>query len=187
MDTLSDVIVACWAIFWVGWIISAFYSKRSIGHINSQFLRARLYMLVVAIVIIHFVARAKGVNYGPILSGTTAHLIGVLLFVSGLALAIWARTSLGKNWGMPMTQKQDPELVTSGPYKYIRHPIYSGILIAVIGSILASSIFWIFVFIIQAPFFIYSCFYEDRLMLKTFPKVYPEYKARTKMLIPFIF
>ena len=48
----------------------------------------------------------------------------------GLGFAIWARVHIGRNWGTPMTQRDDPELVTSGPYRFVRHPIYSGILVA---------------------------------------------------------
>lgn len=51
--------------------------------------------------------------------------IGADLFVAGIAVAIWAHIHLGRNWGMPMTQKTEPELVTSGPYRVVRHPIYS--------------------------------------------------------------
>ena len=109
------------------------------------------------------------------------------MFLAGLALAVWARIYLGKNWGMPMSEKQNPELVTSGPYRYIRHPIYSGILLAALGSTVDISIYWLVVVIIAGGYFIYSALVEEKLMLKQFPKVYPSYMKRTKMLIPFIF
>jgi protein-S-isoprenylcysteine O-methyltransferase Ste14 len=86
-----------------------------------------------------------------------------------------------------MTQKQDPELVTSGPYRYIRHPIYTGILLAALGSSISVSIFWLVFFVISGVYFIYSANVEEKLMMKEFPKTYPTYKAKTKMLIPFIF
>ena len=88
---------------------------------------------------------------------------------------------------MPMTQKVDPELVTAGPYKYIRHPIYSGILLAVIGSVLGSGEYWLLFFILAGLYFVYSAVVEEKLMTKQFPKVYPSYKNKTKMLIPFVF
>jgi protein-S-isoprenylcysteine O-methyltransferase Ste14 len=49
--------------------------------------------------------------------------LGLALFSAGLGFAIWARVRLGRNWGIPMTQKDEPELVTSGPYHLVRHPI----------------------------------------------------------------
>jgi protein-S-isoprenylcysteine O-methyltransferase Ste14 len=60
--------------------------------------------------------------------------IGAVLFACGIALAVWARLHLGRNWGMPMTQRAEPELVTSGPYRFVRHPIYSGLLTAMLGD-----------------------------------------------------
>ena len=53
-----------------------------------------------------------------------------MLVALGLGLAIWARAHIGRNWGLPMSRKAYPELVTSGPYAVIRHPIYVGILLA---------------------------------------------------------
>jgi protein-S-isoprenylcysteine O-methyltransferase Ste14 len=111
---------------------------------------------------------------------------GLIIFLMGLFLAVWARLYLGKNWGMPMAQKKDPELVTSGPYQYIRHPIYSGILLAMLGSALAASAFWLIIFAISGMYFVFSARVEEKLMESQFPKVYPAYKRKTKMLIPFI-
>ena len=54
-----------------------------------------------------------------------------------VGLAIWARVHIGRNSGTPMTEKDDPELVTSGPYRVVRHPIYSGILVAGVGTAVA--------------------------------------------------
>jgi protein-S-isoprenylcysteine O-methyltransferase Ste14 len=61
--------------------------------------------------------------------------IGALVFACGIALAVWARLHLGRNWGMPMTQRAEPELVTSGPYRFVRHPIYTGLLTALLGTV----------------------------------------------------
>jgi len=109
----------------------------------------------------------------------TLQTAGLIIFLLGL--------HLGRNWGMPMSQKQDPELVTSGPYHYIRHPIYSGILLAMLGTAIALSIYWLLIFAVSAVYFIYSAGVEEQLMLRQFPKVYQLYKSKTKMLIPFIF
>lgn len=113
-------------------------------------------------------------------------LVGFIIFLLGLFIAILARIYLGKNWGMPMSIKQSPELVTFGPYRYIRHPIYTGILLAMLGSSLASSLIWLTVFTISGMYFIYSAVEEEKLMMKQFPKIYPSYRHKTKMLIPFI-
>ena len=112
--------------------------------------------------------------------------VGVILFLSGLALAVWARVHLGRNWGMPMTAKDDPELVTSGPYRLIRHPIYSGILLGVFGTSLATNVDLLIAVGMIGAYFLYSATVEERILTRSFPATYPSYKARTKMLIPFV-
>jgi len=104
----------------------------------------------------------------------------------GLAFAVWARRHIGKNWGMPMTSKEHPELVTTGPYALVRHPIYSGILLALLGSSLTTGVFDLALLVIFGVYFLYCAYVEEALMSKEFPDRYPEYKKRTKFLIPFV-
>ena len=94
---------------------------------------------------------------------------------------------LAGNWGMPMTQQADPELVTTGPYRRVRHPIYSGIILAMIGTAIAVSRFWLVAVVVLGGYFIYSAVFEERYMAEKLPDSYPAYKRSTKMLIPFIF
>jgi len=85
-----------------------------------------------------------------------------------------------------MTEKDEPELVTSGPYRLVRHPIYSGLLLAVLGTALATDIHWLIVFGIVGVYFVYSARVEERLLSSSFPTAYSNYKMKTKMLIPFV-
>jgi protein-S-isoprenylcysteine O-methyltransferase Ste14 len=110
----------------------------------------------------------------------------VVVLVSGLSLAVWARIYLGRNWGMPMTLKRDPELVTSGPYRFVRHPIYSGILLGLLGTALATNLYWLIAFGVCLVYFAYSARVEEANLTRTFPTTYPGYRSRTKMLIPFV-
>ena len=87
---------------------------------------------------------------------------------------------------MPMTLRQGHELVTTGPYRYVRHPIYAGILLAMLGSALAIGLWWLAVFFLSAIHFVYAAKKEESLMLEQFPDTYPAYKNRTKMLVPFV-
>jgi protein-S-isoprenylcysteine O-methyltransferase Ste14 len=86
-----------------------------------------------------------------------------------------------------MSQKAEPELVTSGPYRFVRHPIYSGILAGGIGTAVALNWSWLIVVAISGIYFIYSATVEERYLTKEFPVAYPEYRRSTKMLIPFLF
>ncbi len=109
------------------------------------------------------------------------------LFLMGLGLAVWARVHLGRNWGAPMSEKVDAELVTTGPYQYIRNPIYSGIMLAAIGTAVAVSWYWLVAVALMGAYFVYSATVEGHTMERLFPDAYPAYKRSTKKLIPFIF
>jgi len=87
---------------------------------------------------------------------------------------------------MPMSVKESPELVTSGPYRSVRHPIYSGILLAMFGSALATGVTWLIAFVFFGIYFVISSRAEERLMARQFPEDYPVYRARTKAMIPFV-
>ena len=113
-------------------------------------------------------------------------LIGVVFCALGIGLAILARVYLGRNWGMPMSQKENPELVTTGPYGFVRHPIYAGMLLAMLGSAIGSSVFWVLPLILFGAYFIHSARREETLMITQFPDQYPSYIKRTKMLLPFV-
>lgn len=76
--------------------------------------------------------------------------------------------------------------MTSGPYSLVRHPIYSGVLVAQLGSAQVSGNAWFLVFAACLPYLIYSALREDKLMAEAFPDQYPKYKSTTKMLIPFV-
>ena len=143
-------------------------------------------MLIVILVILLLV-RAGVLKGQEAISDPWLQGIGLAVFLLGLALAIWARVYLGRNWGMPMSQKADPELVTTGPYGSNRHPIYSGIILAMIGTTIAVSLYWLVAVVLLGAYFVYSAIAEERFMASRFPDSYPEYKRSTKMLIPFIF
>jgi protein-S-isoprenylcysteine O-methyltransferase Ste14 len=140
--------------------------------------------LLIAIVAF-LLLRAFGVHTLAV-SQPFVQALGAIVFVSGLALAVWARVYLGRNWGMPMTEKQEPELVTSGPYRLVRHPIYSGILLGLVGTALATNLYWLIAVVILGAYFIHSAKVEEGIMASSFPAAYSGYRARTKMLIPFV-
>jgi protein-S-isoprenylcysteine O-methyltransferase Ste14 len=182
MGAVELVFALGWAAFWLYWVVAAFSVKR--GHVRwLRELRVRAVMVVVAILLVRLGAfRGDGVNTDPWRAG-----IGLVLFALGLGFAIWARRHIGRNWGSPMTQKNEPELVTSGPYQLVRHPIYSGILVAGVGTAVALSWVWLIAVVVAGVYFLYSATVEERYMTEQFPDGYPVYKRSTKMLAPFIF
>ena len=182
MKAVELVFAVGWAAFWLYWVVAAFSMKK--GRVPwSRELRIRAVIFVVVILLIRLgVFRGHGVATDPWRAA-----VGLVLFAAGLLFAIWARIHIGRNWGTPMTQKEDPELVTSGPYLLVRHPIYSGILVAGIGTAVALSWFWLAAAALAGIYFIYSATVEERYLAEQFPDSYAEYKRSTRMLVPFVF
>jgi protein-S-isoprenylcysteine O-methyltransferase Ste14 len=172
-----------WAVFWIGWLVAAFSAKRTVTRGRRGRPVALLIIVIGALAI--RVVRPSGPNdlmvSSPVIRG-----IGAALVLCGLGIAVWARVILGRNWGMPMSEKEQPQLVTAGPYGLIRHPIYSGIVLATIGTALAVSLGWLVPAAVIAAYFGYSATVEERMLTQQFPDTYPGYRARTKMLIPFV-
>lgn len=181
MRAVELVFAVGWAAFWLYWIAAAFSMKR--GRVPwGREARIRVVLIVLVVVLVRLGAfRGHGVHTDPLREG-----IGSALFVGGLAFAIWARLNIGRNWGTPMTQKDEPELVTSGPYRLVRHPIYSGVLVAGAGTAVALSWWWLVPVTLAGIYFTYSATVEERYLTEQFPDGYPAYKRSSKMLVPFI-
>jgi protein-S-isoprenylcysteine O-methyltransferase Ste14 len=182
MHIVDLVILVGWVAFWLYWIAASAGVKA--GRTRwTRFAAVRVAIVLVLLLLLRVrVLKAHGVTDDPWLEG-----IGLAIFVLGLALAVWARIYLGRNWGMPMSEKDDPELVTAGPYRRIRHPIYTGVILAMIGTTVAVSLYWLIAVVLLGAYFVYSAVMEERYLAKLFPDTYPRYKQSTKMLIPFIF
>jgi protein-S-isoprenylcysteine O-methyltransferase Ste14 len=181
------LIFASWLVLIAYWMLLGGRAKRSVG---GQWrwpweigVRLAIFILVL------FAVRVLGVHrirHYAVNTNMIASFVGAALCACGVSFAVWARVSLGRNWGMPMAEKADPELVTAGPYAYVRHPIYMGILLAIFSSAIGQSVLWAIPLFIAGPYFVYSARREERQMAEQFPLQYPQYKKRTRMLIPFI-
>jgi protein-S-isoprenylcysteine O-methyltransferase Ste14 len=111
--------------------------------------------------------------------------IGVVLTAAGVAIAIWARWHLGANWSGVVTLKEGHELIRSGPYRTIRHPIYTGILLALLGTavavgevrgLLAVSIAWLS--------FYTKARREESFLTQEFGDRFGEHRRQTGMFLP---
>jgi protein-S-isoprenylcysteine O-methyltransferase Ste14 len=179
MQALKIAVSCAWLVFWIYWLASATTSKQSV----SGGWRPRLAgASAIGVFLIAGVLRDSRLAVHSLILAA----IGAALFGCGIALAVWARLHLGRNWGMPMSQRAEPDLVTSGPYRFVRHPIYSGLLLAMLGTALVNNLIGLIVVAVLIAYFYYCGIVEERNLAVTFPKAYPEYRSRTKMLIPFL-
>jgi protein-S-isoprenylcysteine O-methyltransferase Ste14 len=184
------IILFCWAGFILFWAVSAFSAKRDIS--QTAWKRFALLRITIAFVIVGWLWATSrwgktantNINFASHTMGWLA-VIGVVFCLAGIALAVWARVHLGRNWSSVPTLKEDHELITSGPYSVVRHPIYSGVMLAVLGSTLTSPV-WLAAFVLVTAMFIWRVRVEEALMTKQFPNQYPDYKKRTWALIPYV-
>ena len=115
-------------------------------------------------------------------------ILGSLLTVLGLIVVIWARISLGRNWSNYTTYKKDHELITTGSYRLIRHPIYSGAILMLIGTFVYYGSLLILLILAIATIYVgWSIIHEEKTMIKLFGEKYIHYKKKTKKLIPGIY
>jgi protein-S-isoprenylcysteine O-methyltransferase Ste14 len=181
------IIAGLWLLFVAYWAVAAVGAKRST---SRRLWRREIGLRLVVILLIAAVLQSRSLRqflaetqrsagHSDILGWT-----GVALCLFGFGLAINARWHLGRNWGLPMSRKEQPELVTSGPYALVRHPIYTGLILAMLGSAIGVNVFWALLSVPVGAYFIYSARCEETAMLRLFPEQYAAYRARTGMLVP---
>ncbi len=190
MTVYGSLFAALWLIFVAYWAVMAVGAKKNIGaRFWSRQVGLRVGVIVLILLALRLPVFHKALRNALAYAASTSVLmgaIGVVLCALGIGLAIWARAYLGRNWGMPMSRKENPELVTTGPYAYVRHPIYTGMLIAMLGSAIGESPFWSLPLVLFGIYFVYSARSEEKLMIEQFPEQYRAYMKRTNMLVPFI-
>ena len=186
--TLTNTLIGiCWFILIVVWLITAVGAKKSKENPKGKAGRWISLLLVVCFLICIRVKEVSVLNERHLFfPNYFVQVLSVFFCISGISFSIWARLHMGKNWGMPMAIKEHTALITSGPYRLVRHPIYAGLCLAMIGSMLIGSFLMAIWCSLLILFFLYSALKEEKTLSAQFPNEYPKYKKRTKMLIPFV-
>ena len=185
------VVAASWLVFIVYWAASATRAKRDATRQSSwqSAVAIRVVVVLAAILLVRLPAAQRllrGSREVLSFSNPTAGTIGALLSVAGVAVAVWARKCLGTNWSPRPSVKVGHELVTSGPYRWVRHPIYTGMLLAVLGTALDTGILGLVIFLGVCLYLVLRIPVEEGLMLGLFPEQYARYREQTKALIPHV-
>jgi protein-S-isoprenylcysteine O-methyltransferase Ste14 len=189
MNIYGWIIAIFWLLFIGYWIISAMSAKKRVQESpHAREVIFRLLAVVIIVLILQLpIFESVAIYFNTLFTNSIVNILGVILCGMGIAFAIWARLRLGRNWGMPMSIQEKAELITSGPYRFVRHPIYAGMILAMTGSMLVEGFFWLVFLVFVISYFVYSIKVEEALMERQFPETYPIYKRKTKALIPFIF
>jgi protein-S-isoprenylcysteine O-methyltransferase Ste14 len=176
----------CWAIVVVVWIAGAVYGSRKAPGSRQGAEQGALWRFGAAIVAI--VAYRVGRHYLHRYSyhASWLELIGLVLLLAATGFTLWARFRLGRMWSAtPNMLRAGHELRTDGPDSVTRHPIYTGLLGMLLGSVLLNGLgASLVLLIVAAAVLITRIPVEERLMEKTFPDEYPRYRERVPRLIP---
>jgi protein-S-isoprenylcysteine O-methyltransferase Ste14 len=178
-----------WIAFLLYWQIKAANTKTSqrIEPAASRILRALAFLTV--IVLLSTTRIPLPWLYRQLWpSGLWAFWVGAACTVVGLLFAVWARRHLGSNWSRSVTIKQGHELITTGPYALVRHPIYTGILTGFLGTAIAlSEVRGIIVFVLVFLVFWAKLRMEEEWMRSQFGQSYAAYAHQTAALVPYLF
>jgi protein-S-isoprenylcysteine O-methyltransferase Ste14 len=182
MASFNWIIGLLWLAFWIVWVVSARSKKKVLERKKSE----PHYWLILLVIVVTVFSQMFNFRPGVLWRGPLASDIGIVLCFVGLAFAVWARFHLGRNWNKEPSIQENHELVTSGPYRFVRHPIYTGIILALVGSAVALGPIWLIIFFVLTFVFVTRIRTEEGFMMRLFPDQYSEYKKRTKALIPFV-
>ena len=186
MPSYGKIIIGCWLAFIGYWLVSAFTVKANAE--RRSFVSMLWYR--VPLIIGGIMVGTFGWRYPMSLRLTpdseATRYAGAYVCVAGLAIAIWARWTLGSNWSSDVAFKQDHQLVKRGPYRLVRHPIYTGVLLmcSAPGIQFGRLHFWL-CFIIIGVGLLIKLKQEESIMLKHFPE-YSDYRKQVKALVPFV-
>ena len=186
MNVLAAVSIAvCWFVFAAVWLITARYNE---GRAPAQRQRSWYGTAIIPVAIISTVIRLAVPRadwrlvtfYAP-----WARFLGLAILLTATALTLWARFALGLMWSAVPAVKEGHQLRTSGPYAITRHPIYTGLLGMMLGTmLLAGAGPWIAPFPVALILLEFKIRIEERFMAAEFPEEYPRYRKRVPQLVP---
>jgi len=178
--------VGIWIVWWMYWLISARFTARTKG---SESWLARMTHLVpwgLAFFLI-FHDPHDAIFYGIIYRLRWLQAVGAAVTAAGLLFAVWARVHLGKYWSAMITLKDEHKLIRTGPYRFVRHPIYTGFIAGAIGSAITigSGDAWVGAAILM-PTYLVKIWREEKFLSAEFGEEYGRFRREVAMIVPFV-
>lgn len=186
IDYTLVFIILCFVIKIAFWVTKLSLAKKTVKNNGGGVLRFFFYFFIVLFIYLQYSVGFLSIKLWP---NTLAIkiLADVVTFI-GLLIMLWARKTLDRNWSANIVLKENHELITSGPYAFVRHPIYTGLSLMVLGVVLYVNTLAFTIFFIL---FFFGAYYkakkEEKLLTSYFKDKYVEYMKKTKVLIPYIF
>jgi protein-S-isoprenylcysteine O-methyltransferase Ste14 len=177
-----------WIAFLLYWQIKAVDTKTTqrLEPAASRIFRVLIFLIAIALLSIPRIPLPW--LYVPLWpQGYWPFWLGAAVTVAGLLFAVWARVHLGRNWSRSVTIKQGHELITTGPYAVVRHPIYTGILTGFLGTAIAiSQVRGFIVVVLIFVVFWFKLRMEEQWMRSQFGETYANYARKTAALVPYL-
>ena len=188
MLILVLIVAAIQIGFWTYWLISAIRNRSTYKCKQSS--RAMLPFLITLVLIWGLITSQVSPGLAQlrvIPDGIAPGLLGIIITILGLGFAVWARIHLGRNWGSRPGIKVDHKLIRTGPYRFVRNPIYTGILFGYAGTAIVIGELWAFVLILFVlVVFLGKIHAEEKFLLEEFGEDYLQYRKEVKALIPYL-
>jgi protein-S-isoprenylcysteine O-methyltransferase Ste14 len=186
MDATARFVVGCWGVGIAFWIIAAFSVKRTRAQPPMPHRLFYFVLTATAAILLNGSARVLNWNRAFLPHTVITGLVGDFLVFVGLLIAIWARITLGNNWSAKVTLKENHELIQRGPYRAVRHPIYSGLLLMILGTAILIGQVGSFLVLAFSTCGLWLKLRREEILLTQHLPGYSEYMHRTKALIPFV-
>jgi protein-S-isoprenylcysteine O-methyltransferase Ste14 len=189
-DFAGWLIASCWIIFLIFIVISAFSAKRTVATDRYWIWGWR----GLTIIIVAFLLLGYSVPLPSFVTDTSlwphsllVNVIADIIVLLGLIVALWGRITLGRNWNMYPSLQGHHELIEAGPYVYVRHPMYSGLVLMLLGTVIWYGTLPGFIFFAVCVFGTWLKWSrEEKILTKHFGQNYLDYQKRVRALIPFI-
>lgn len=185
------ILMLCWGLFIAAWTVGALTVKRTAERPGFS-LAAKVPLIAAAVIGLTMLWQGDGplsaLNRLALWpqTGVTGAVVDAFA-VLGVGVALWARLALGRNWSADLVVKEQHVLVQGGPYAYVRHPIYTGVLLMLLGTAIhMGALSGLLVFGLCVAGFWLRARDEERLMMRQFPEAYAAYRRRVKALIPYV-
>jgi protein-S-isoprenylcysteine O-methyltransferase Ste14 len=187
-EIAPGIIVGAWFTFLAIWLISALTTKRAVKRFSGPSRTVQVVLMFVAYFLLFDPQTAVGFLDWRFISRSDASTwTGIGMTLAGLLFAVWARIFIGRNWSSAITVKQDHQLIRTGPYAIVRHPIYAGLLVAILGTAIAiDEVRGLIAVALATVSFWMKSQVEERFMTEQFGAEYASYKRDVKALVPFI-
>lgn len=188
MDVYNQLIPLLWGVWGLYWLIAARDVKRTVRKEGFASLAAHLVPLAIACMLLASQRFPIAWLYGHFMQSTPlTSFLGAGVVAAGLGFAVWARLVLGRNWSGTVTLKQDHELIRRGPYRWVRHPIYTGLLLGFLGTAIALTQWRGLLALLIAFVALWRKLrHEERWLGEVFGVDYAQYRSEVAALIPFM-